>query len=276
MNANTVSTKGKPTLVINVAYTQYELMQDIAKECRFRLSYDEEGEDDWDIWWIDGPIFATLLQRMKWYQRTNRLPSVHVLARKELLAKNLNMMQQVLPDEYDFFPQTWVIPADRKRFKDSFRDGKLRTYIVKPDFQCQGNGIFLTRGCGWADNIAKEDEHVVAQRYITKPYLIEGLKFDLRLYVLVTGISPLRAYIYKEGLGRLATEPYEPPKPENLGKLTMHLTNYHINKEAGHFQNNEKLENAHLGHKRSVTAILDAIDRQHPDEKDKPSDRIWE
>ena len=129
---------------------------------------------------------------------------MHVLARKELLAKSLNMLQQVLPDDYNFFPQTWVIPADKKRFKEQFRDGKARTYIVKPDFQCQGNGIFLTRGHGWAENINKEDEHVVAQRYIARPYLLDGLKFDLRLYVLVTGISPLRCYIYKEGLARLA------------------------------------------------------------------------
>lgn len=93
MNANKITKKGRPTLVINVAFTQYELLQDIAKECHFRLSHDDDGDEDWDIWWIDGPIFATLLQRMKWHQRANRLPSVHVLARKELLAKNLNLMQ---------------------------------------------------------------------------------------------------------------------------------------------------------------------------------------
>ena len=82
---------------------------------------------------------------MKPYQRTNHLPAVHQIAKKNNLAKNLALMQKVMPDQFDFFPQTWHIPMEAKAFKDQFNENRAKTFIVKPLFNCQGIGIFLTR-----------------------------------------------------------------------------------------------------------------------------------
>ena len=57
----------------------------------------------------------------------------------------------------------------------------------------------------------------------------QQFKFDLRIYVLVLGVDPLRLLIYKDGLCRLATTNYELDK-KNLENMCMHLTNYAINK----------------------------------------------
>ena len=81
----------------------------------------------------------------------------------------------------------------------------------------------------------------MVQRYLHKPFLIEGLKFDMRIYVLIAGVDPLRIFVFEDGLARFATEPYVPPRTENLENKFMHLTNYAINKNSPKFIFNETL-----------------------------------
>ena len=61
--------------------------------------------------------------------------------------------------------------------------------------------------------------------------LIEGLKFDLRIYVLLGGTEPLKIFVFDDGLVRLCTEKYKPPTKSNALDQCIHLTNYAINKE---------------------------------------------
>ncbi len=105
------------------------------------------------------------------------------------------------------------------------------TLIVKPEASCQGRGIYLTREIDDIDM----DDHCVVQEYINKPFLMERMKFDLRLYVLVLGVDPLRIYLSREGLARLSTKIYEEVDDKNLDDMTMHLTNYSINKHSNKF-----------------------------------------
>lgn len=57
---------------------------------------------------------------------------------------------------------------------------------------------------------------MVCQQYISKPFLIDGFKFDLRIYVLVTACDPLRVFLYEDGLARFATIKYTDPQHNNL------------------------------------------------------------
>ena len=101
----------------------------------------------------------------------------------------------------------------------------------------------------------------MVQEYIADPLLLEGMKFDLRIYVLVRSIVPLKVYVYHEGLSRLATCSYEKPESGNKKNMRMHLTNYAINKFSPNFIFNKSEEEDHVGHKRSYTATMQAVQR---------------
>ena len=70
---------------------------------------------------------------------------------------------------------------------------------------------------------------MVMQRYLKTPLLLNGYKFDLRIYVLVTSVNPLEVFIYREGFGRFSTQPYTLDPNDKTNKY-IHLTNVSINK----------------------------------------------
>lgn len=62
-------------------------------------------------------------------------------------------------------------------------------------------------------------EHTIVQEYISEPFLVDGFKCDMRIYVLVTKCMPLRVFIFNEGLLRLSTEAYSAPTDVNLVRI---------------------------------------------------------
>lgn len=70
-------------------------------------------------------------------------------------------------------------------------------------------------------------EAYVISRYIDKPLLIGGKKFDLRIYVLVTNYRPLKVWLSSLGFARFCNEKYSSDVSE-MNNMTMHLTNVAI------------------------------------------------
>jgi hypothetical protein len=193
------------------------------------------------------------------------------IGNKGYLADNLLRMYKLFPKEFNFFPLSFNLPRDVLAFerhaKGTGEDKPL--YIVKPCDGCQGKGIFLTKDGKDIDKKSGADP-TVAQEYIADPLLIDGHKFDLRVYVLLLSVNPITMYLYDDGLTRLCTEQYEAPTNENLDNLFMHLTNYSINKHSEKFVLGENDSTGTTGHKRSILWF-----RQYLKRKGHDADLFW-
>lgn len=252
--------EGQPVIVLNNRYTQYPVIARVCRRIGWAVTTGEPVQSGWEqlssgngssspmcgskesslewfvLWSDSGQSADRLVRNAKCYQRTNHFPGMVQIYRKSHLARSMMRMQKMCPSYFDFFPKTWILPfeaSDVCKYLDGGgkdRD-KDRCIIVKPSGGAQGKGIYLAM----SSKAIKPDEDAVAQVYINRPLLIDGLKFDLRIYVLVTCVDPLRILIYKEGLVRFCTTPYKCPDASNLGCTFMHLTNYSINKHNASF-----------------------------------------
>jgi hypothetical protein len=81
------------------------------------------------------------------------------------------------------------------------------------------------------------------QHYLNDPLLLDGKKFDLRIYVMITSLNPMTAYLASEGLVRVCTEDYQKPDKSNMHNLLSHLTNYSLNKMSSNYVHTSDLEN---------------------------------
>ncbi|KAK6178634.1 hypothetical protein SNE40_011164 [Patella caerulea] len=246
--------KKKHLITANLSGTRYDVVRQMVEKLGFSVTKD----DDLGAYliWNDSFVSMDRISELKSYQRMNHFPGMGEITRKDALARNLLRLQKAFPDDYNFIPKTWILPTDHSLLLGYARDlkakKKQRTFIAKPSNGAQGHGIALYKN---AEKIP-QTEHFIVQEYIDKPLLLDGYKFDLRVYVLVTSCDPLRIFLLNDGLVRLCTEKYVPPSDGNVGRLFMHLTNYSVNK---HSETYEKSIGVDTGSKRSIKYLNDHL-----------------
>ena len=263
--------KKNKKITVDLTGTKYELFRTVVPEFGWQVL--EEGDkfksDEWNLQWYDFYINEDDLRKMLPYQRINHFPGSSILGKKNNLSKHIEKMRKVYPKEYDFYPRTFMLPYQMEELRSYAerrheKEGVKPVFIAKPEASCQGKGIFLVKKI---DQLCNET-HSIVQEYLKNPLLIDNLKFDCRIYVLVKSVNPLKIFMYREGLARFATSRYEKPKKSNLSNLMMHLTNYAVNKRSKEFQYNQNEDvDAVSGHKRSLSAILAYIAKTHSPER---------
>ena len=191
------------------------------------------------IWHLyDMITMQQLIRDIHQNQHYNHFPSTFALGRKDFMYKHYKNYHNLYKDDYNYVPETFILPEDANYFLEKYKSiisnlssSKIK-FIVKPVGSSRGRGIRILSDKSEFKHLCKVSQirhgkNYLISKYISKPHLINNKKYDLRIYVLISSLCPLKIYMYKEGLVRFATEEYTKGDYDNV---FVHLTNYSINK----------------------------------------------
>jgi hypothetical protein len=100
-------------------------------------------------------------------------------------------------------------------------------WIVKPSCNSKGIGIFVSNNIYEIRKAWKNNVNRIIQKYIEDCLTIDNKKFDIRIWVLIESVNPLRVWVFRDYYTRFCFDEFDLTKLDS----TRHLTNFSLNKE---------------------------------------------
>jgi tubulin polyglutamylase TTLL4 len=179
-------------------------------------------------------------EKMRAWTRVSHFSMAALIGGKADLHHSMRALRKRLGHEVPYYPLAFYPPDEYEELCEMWHS--IPIWIIKAPALSRARAIHLSRP---DDEPAPMLPYVVEQ-YIPRPLLVQGRKFDIRFYVLVTSAFPLILYLHQEGLALFATSPYT--EEGDLQDLRAHLTNFEINKGSENFVEcvglEEKVENS--------------------------------
>nr|XP_020637933.1 inactive polyglycylase TTLL10 isoform X2 [Pogona vitticeps] len=229
-----------------------EILNIYGKNRGWQRIYDNRRED-YILKWCETKFRDTYYNFREGEQLLYQIPNNKILTTKIGLLMNLREYERVMRKINrntkmlrleDFFPETFRLDTkdEREIFFEIYREPQI--WICKPTSSNQGRGIFLLKNEAEVNSLQVKLHNVeedpmyqklpyktpparIVQRYIDKPLLLEGKKFDVRSYLLIACTVPYMVF-FGHGYVRLTCLNYD-PKSEDL---TSHLTNQYVQKKS--------------------------------------------
>ncbi|KAL4715788.1 hypothetical protein ACJJTC_006367 [Scirpophaga incertulas] len=174
-----------------------------------RYGYEKSGNtSQWTLLWSHDYPFRALfpnLHKLRPHQRVNHFPGTGFITNKVDLATS----------QSKYIPKAFKLPQSKADFLDYAAKNKHAVFLEKHN---QHRGVFLRN----VTEIDLSSGESFVQEYVQKPYLVDGHKFDIGVYVVVTSVNPLRVYWYTgDVLFRYCPAKYYPFDPTNLDKYVI-------------------------------------------------------
>jgi len=165
--------------------------------------------EDWDILWsYEGP-FGSKGVTVKKHQRVNYVPGSSLLTHKATFSTGSKIKG---------IPKSFSLPRQKQKFLDYVKENPQKLWIMKGN---NHRGIKLVK----PEKIDFKKNGSFVQEFISKPYLIDGRRFDIGVFAVMTSIYPLRVYtLDNDALIRFCPNPYY---PFNASDLDSYVVNFY-------------------------------------------------
>ncbi|XP_026821173.1 tubulin glycylase 3A-like [Rhopalosiphum maidis] len=131
----------------------------------------------------------------------------------------------------------YLLENVKKYCPQHYIDGITNTWIIKPSSNCSGHGIMLSRDLHSIKRKIAEagvlKNNYILQKYIERPLLVNTCKIDLRQWFLVTNMSPVVVWMYKEGYVRFCANSFSMLSMHE----SIHLSNVRLQMKYRKFRN---------------------------------------
>ena len=185
-----------------------------------RNGWTETGGLDWTLYWDVSVPDDGVFRQLRPGRRINHVRGIDVLATKDGLARTIARAARRHPPIAGLAPRSFVLPDDYHAWRAAAAWNPDLVWIRKPAALSRGQGVALVER---VEDVANEPGWVV-QEYLARPHLLDGYKYTLRLYVLVTSLDPLVVHLHDEGFAKLASRPFSADRAARADRF-VHLTN---------------------------------------------------
>lgn len=181
--------------------------------------------DDWNLWWGWQEPAVTPHDGIR---LVSHLAGARSLDDKGQMHRLLWAARAGAPSHrIDFVPRTFEMPFGRAAFQAAAVEEPDTIWIAKESALNSGRG----------NRVLSDPRHAplepgyIVQEYVSNPDLLDGYKYTVRTYVLISSLDPLVAHLYRDGFVKRTTQPYT----RDRARLTdpfVHLTNPDIQRHA--------------------------------------------
>lgn len=143
------------------------------------------------IWTHDYPFQA--IKKLEAHQRINHFPGTGFITNKVTLSTSPKVPHIL---------KAFRLPAEKDKFLNYINKHPNKSWIQKSSSH---RGISIET----SQSVDLDLQDTLVQEYMSNPLLIDGKKFDIGIYAVLTSVEPLRVYIYEaESLLRFCADTY--------------------------------------------------------------------